>query len=121
MRITRGADLANSPMEDDHFSGPARRRDYGRIEEWPLSPLVVSFDADARTSWHRHSGGQVLYVLDGQGRVGARGEGAADIGPGDFVYAPPGEEHWHGAAEGSSVSHVALSFGETEWLEPVED
>jgi len=121
MRITRGADLTTTPMEPDNFSGPARRKDYGRIEQWPLSPLVVSFEAGARTSWHRHSQGQVLFVLEGRGRVGARGEESAELVSGDFVYAPPGEEHWHGAAEGSSVSHVALSFGETEWLEPVEE
>lgn len=120
MRITRGADLTSTPMEPDHFSGPASRKDYGRIELWPLSPLVVSFEAGARTSWHSHTDGQVLFVLDGHGRVGARDGETAELDAGDFVYAPPGEEHWHGAAEGSSVRHVALSFGETEWLEPVE-
>ena len=121
MRIERASHVSPTPMEAEHFSGPASRQDFGRIDEPPLSPLVVSFESGARTSWHRHSAGQILFVLDGRGRVGARGGDAAEIGPGDFVHAPAGEEHWHGAAEGASMRHIALSFGETEWMEPVED
>jgi quercetin dioxygenase-like cupin family protein len=120
MRITRSSDIASTPMEAEHFSGPATRQDFGRVEQPALSPLVVSFEAGARTSWHRHGDGQILFVLDGRGRVAARDAGEAEIGPGDCVYAPAGEEHWHGAAEGASMRHIALSFGETEWLEPVE-
>ena len=108
-------------MEEEHFSGPAKRRDFGRVPEPDLAPLIVSFEQGARTSWHRHPGGQVLYVLEGRARVGARDGEAAELDPGDFVYAPPGEEHWHGAAEGASASHFAFSFGDTEWLEPVEE
>jgi quercetin dioxygenase-like cupin family protein len=39
--------------------------------------------------------------------------------PGDVVWAPPGEEHWHGAAPDSSVAHTAISLGVTEWGEEV--
>ncbi len=121
MRIARASEVASTPMEAEHFSGPARRQDFGRLEQPPLSPLVVSFESGARTSWHRHGDGQILFVLEGRGRVGARGEAASEIGPGDFVHAPAGEEHWHGAAEGADMRHIALSFGDTEWLEPVEE
>jgi quercetin dioxygenase-like cupin family protein len=120
MRIARDSDVVAQPMEAEHFSGPASRRDFGHIDRPPLNPLVVSFESGARTSWHRHSDGQILFVLQGQGRVGARDGEQAEINPGDFVYAPAGEEHWHGAAEGASMTHIALSFGDTEWLEPVE-
>ena len=41
--------------------------------------------------------------------------------PGDLVYAPPDEEHWHGASDDAEVRHLALNFGATRWLEPVED
>ncbi len=121
MRIARASETADARMEPEHFSGPASRRDFGRVDDPPLSPLVVTFDAGARTDWHRHSQGQVLFVLEGRGRVGVRGGEQAEIGPGDFVHATAGEEHWHGAAEGWSMRHIALSFGDTEWLEPVED
>lgn len=121
MRVTRANEVPATPMEQEHFSGPASRQDFGRIDQPPLSPLVVSFRSGARTSWHRHGQGQILFVLEGRGRVGARGGEQAEIGPGDYVYAPAGEEHWHGAAEGADMRHIALSFGDTEWMEPVEE
>jgi quercetin dioxygenase-like cupin family protein len=121
MRVTRSSDTQHEPMEAEHFSGPASRLDLGRMNDPVASPLVVSFERGARTSWHRHTGGQVLYVLEGRARAGVRDGESAELQTGDFVYAPPGEEHWHGAADGASASHIALSFGETQWLEPVDD
>jgi quercetin dioxygenase-like cupin family protein len=63
----------------------------------------------------------VLYVVDGVGRVATREGEVADIRAGDLVEAPPDEEHWHGASTEAPVTHLALSFGETVWLEPVSD
>lgn len=83
--------------------------------------LLVSFPAGARTHWHRHPGGQVLFVTDGVGRVATRHTQPEELRPGDLVVAPAGEEHWHGAAEDAAVRHLALSFGDTEWLEAVEE
>ena len=121
MRIARGSEAAEIPTDTDHFSGPASRRELGRIDAMDGSAILVTFDAGTRNSWHRHSGGQVLYVLEGVGRVSARTREPVEIRPGDLVYAPPDEEHWHGAAEGQPMTHLALSFGETEFLEPVTD
>lgn len=121
MRITRSSQPAREPLDADHFSGPGSRRDLGSIDTPAGSALVVSFEAATRTSWHRHPAGQVLYVLEGIGQVGTRSGEMASIGPGDLVYAPPGEEHWHGSVEAEPMSHLALSFGDTEWLEPVTD
>ena len=121
MRIARGSDAAEIPMDAEHFSGPASRRELGRIDALDGSAILVSFEAGTRNSWHRHSGGQVLYVLEGLGRVGMRTGEAVELRPGDLVYAPPDEEHWHGAAEGQPMTHLALSFGETAFLEPVTD
>jgi quercetin dioxygenase-like cupin family protein len=121
MRISRTAEAPAIPMDTDHFSGPASRRELGRIDALDGSAILVSFDAGTRNSWHRHSGGQVLYVLEGLGRVGTRRGEPVELRPGDLVYAPPDEEHWHGAAEGQPMTHLALSFGETEFLEPVAE
>ena len=78
---------------------------------------VVRFEDGARTNWHIHPGEQILYVLEGQGRVGT--ETAEELlAPGDVVYAPPGEKHWHGAAEGHSMAHVSItSGGSPQWFE----
>ena len=121
MRISRAAETTEEPMSTDTFSGTVRRRDHGPIESPEGSALLVRFEGGARTDWHSHPGGQVLYVTDGAGRVGTRDGNVERIGVGDLVYAPPDEEHWHGAAPEASVQHLALSFGATEWFEPVDD
>lgn len=120
MKITRSGDAADGPVDASHFDGPVTRRDYGALEAPEGSALLVSFPAGARTHWHSHPAGQILYVTDGTGRVGTRDGRVAEVQAGDLVYAPPGEEHWHGAAEDRPVRHLALSFGATEWREPAE-
>jgi quercetin dioxygenase-like cupin family protein len=117
MRITRSSDTVATAMDPEHFTGPATRRALGEMEKPAALVIVASFEPGTQTHWHRHSDGQVLYVLSGAGRICTRGGDAVDIGPGDFVHAPPGEEHWHGASDTEPMSHVALSFGVTDWLE----
>jgi quercetin dioxygenase-like cupin family protein len=119
MRIARASDTPPEPMEQTNFTGPVRRRDLGQFDAPGGTALVVSFEAGSRTNWHRHPDGQVLFVLSGSGLACTRDSSPEPIGPGDLVYAPPGEEHWHGAADDEAMSHVALSFGETEWIEPL--
>ena len=81
----------------------------------------VSFAPGARTHWHSHDGGQVLVVTSGSGRVYDRdGEGSA-ISAGDVVFIEPGVEHWHGAAAGQHMVHLAISITGHDWLEPVSD
>lgn len=82
---------------------------------------VVHFENGARTNWHIHPGEQVLYVLEGEGRVGTETEQAA-LKPGDAVYAPAGEKHWHGAVPGHSMTHLSITTGgPPRWLEPPDD
>jgi quercetin dioxygenase-like cupin family protein len=81
----------------------------------------VFFLPRARTHWHRHDAGQILCVTSGSGRVCSRDRGAVQIRAGDVVWIEPDEEHWHGADEGTYLSHVAISLGGHEWLEPVTD
>jgi quercetin dioxygenase-like cupin family protein len=119
MRIARITDTAAEAMSTDTFAGRVSRRDLGRVEMIDGTALAVTFEPGARTDWHRHTSGQVLFVIEGAGRVGTRDGQVAEIGSGDLVEAPPDEEHWHGASEHGPVTHLALSLGETIWLEPV--
>ena len=121
MRIARISDTTLEPMATDTFSGTVRRRDLGSIGTPRGTALAVSFEAGVRTHWHRHSGGQVLFVIEGSGRVGTRDGQVAEIHAGDLVEAPPDEEHWHGASEHGPMTHLSLAFGEAEWLEPAGD
>lgn len=121
MRVTRQADAPDEPFQQATFSAPVTRRDYGALEQPAGTALIVSFPAGVRTDWHSHPGGQVLYVVEGKGRVATRNGEVANVAEGDLVYAPPGEEHWHGASVDDPMRHLALSFGDTSWGGPVED
>jgi quercetin dioxygenase-like cupin family protein len=81
----------------------------------------VHFSPGARTAWHSHPDGQLLYVLDGVVRVMERDGSAADARAGESVVCPAGVPHWHGAAPGHSATHLAVYTGAVEWAEPVPD
>jgi quercetin dioxygenase-like cupin family protein len=120
MRLTRSREVPLVPMEAANFSGTAQRRDLGATAAPDCRSLVVRFEPGARTHWHRHRDGQLIYALEGRGSVGTRDGDRVEIGPGDLVYAPPNEVHWHGAVADSALTHLALSFGATEWLDAVD-
>jgi len=86
---------------------------------------IVNFEAGARTAWHKHPFGQTLVVISGCGLIQSEGEEIQKILPGDVVWIPADEKHWHGAARDSSMSHVAISESPTgeavDWLEHVSD
>lgn len=83
--------------------------------------LQVRFTPGARTAWHSHDVGQTLYVTEGCGRVQVRGQEIIEVGPGDAVFSPGGEEHWHGATEDHFMSHVSITEGFTTWGTHVVD
>jgi quercetin dioxygenase-like cupin family protein len=70
---------------------------------------TVRFSPGARTAWHCHAYGQTLHVTDGRGLVQSRDGQTVVMRPGDTVLTPPGVWHWHGAAPGSFMAHLALS------------
>jgi quercetin dioxygenase-like cupin family protein len=81
----------------------------------------VRFQAGAHTKWHVHLGGQVLYIESGHGLVQKWGGEVTQVGPGDVVYTAPGEKHWHGATSEGPMTQLAISIGETEWRESVQE
>ncbi|MFN8521033.1 MAG: cupin domain-containing protein [Chloroflexota bacterium] len=87
---------------------------------------VVRFAPGARTAWHAHAVGQTLHVTEGVGLIQARGGEVLEIHPGDTIHTPPGEWHWHGAAPGHFMTHIAIwealeSGAESAWGEHVAD
>ena len=87
---------------------------------------LVRFTPGARTNWHSHALGQTLHLTDGIGLVQTRDGTVIRMRPGDTVYTPPGQEHWHGATAGNFMCHLAMLEGVqggdgTTWLEPVTD
>lgn len=90
-----------------------------------LAALRVAFEPGARTAWHSHPLGQTLYVVSGVGRVQSLGGPVREIRPGDVVWIPPGEKHWHGAAPTTGMTHIAMQEGKdgrfADWMEQVTD
>jgi quercetin dioxygenase-like cupin family protein len=89
---------------------------------------AVRFTPTARTAWHSHAVGQTLYVMEGRGLVQSRGDGVVEISPGDIIYTPAGEWHWHGAAPDHFMSHLSITEAvpgdevpEPDWGEHVTD
>jgi len=85
----------------------------------------VLFEPGARTAWHTHPLGQTIVVMSGRGWAQRWGGPIEEILPGDVVWFPPGEKHWHGATATSAMSHFAVQEkhdGRTvDWLELVTD
>ena len=85
----------------------------------------VTFEPGARTAWHTHPLGQTLIVTSGSGRVQRSGGQIEDIRPGDVIWIPPGEKHWHGASATTAMTHLAiqerLDGKAVDWMEQVSD
>ncbi len=126
IRITRAKEQAASAGPAANFTGSVRvQRLFQPSGTSRMSGGLVSFDAGARSAWHSHPLGQVLIVTAGVGRVQRWGDAADEIRPGDVVWIPPGQKHWHGASPDSAMSHIALlevlDGRSVEWMEKVTD
>lgn len=86
---------------------------------------TVTFEPGARTAWHTHPLGQTLIVTQGKGLVQEWGKPLREIKPGDIVWIPDGVKHWHGAAPGTAMTHIAIAESvngsPVEWMEKVTD
>ena len=85
----------------------------------------VTFEPGARTAWHTHPLGQTLIVTAGCGLVQRWGGPIKPIRPGDVVWFPPGEKHWHGTTPTTAMTHIAivehLDGKSADWMEKVTD
>jgi quercetin dioxygenase-like cupin family protein len=90
-----------------------------------VAAAAVTFEPGARTAWHTHPLGQTLIVISGGGRVQRLGGAIEEIRPGDVVWFPPGEKHWHGASPTTAMTHIAvqeaLDGKAVDWMEQVSD
>ena len=126
IRITRSGSQPSRAGAPQNFVGvvrvdsPFRGSDPARI-----GGAFVTFEPGARTAWHTHPLGQTLIVTAGQGWVQGEGGPKEEIRPGDIVWIPPGEKHWHGATATLGMTHIAISEalnGKTvDWMEHVSE
>jgi quercetin dioxygenase-like cupin family protein len=126
MNVQRAGSQPSAKGSAEYFTGSVR------ID--PLIPTtaparlggaIVTFEPGARTAWHTHPLGQMLIVTAGCGLVQSEGGPVMKMRPGDVVWCPPGEKHWHGATPTTGMSHIALLESldgkAVEWMEHVTD
>lgn len=121
MDVRRAEQAVWRPSGDERFTGEVWNT---RLHEGGDGPTVIAvlFAPGARSHWHSHPEGQVLYVLSGSGLVQTGDGPVEEIGPGDMVVAPPGELHWHGAGPDGPMIHLSLTTGgPTQWEGEVVD
>ena len=126
MNITRIGSQASNKGPADWFTGTVRIDPlFQASAPARVAGASVTFEPGARTAWHTHPLGQTLIVTSGCGRVQCWGGSIEEIHPGDVVWFPPGEKHWHGASATTAMSHIAvqeaLDGKVVEWLEQVSD
>ncbi len=127
MKITRNGTQASMKGPEDWFTGTVRIDPLFIKAEEPAraTGASVTFEPGARTAWHKHPLGQTLIVTFGSGRVQREGGPIEEIRPGDVVWFPPGEKHWHGAAPEKTMTHIAIQESldgkNVDWLEHVSD
>lgn len=98
---------------------------------WPADAAInasgayVTFEPGARSAWHTHPAGQRLVVMSGVGLTQEQGKPVQVVRPGDVVWCPPDVKHWHGAAPGTAMTHLAvtgtLDGKNVTWMEKVSD
>lgn len=126
MEIKRAGTQPSRKGPVEWFTGTVRIDPLFEVEA-PSRALGISvtFEPGARTLWHTHPLGQHLVITGGCGWVQRWGGPIEEIRPGDVVWIPPGEKHWHGAAPNTAMTHIAIyehmDGTGANWLEPVSD
>ena len=106
-----------APGSDPNFTGVVTTMDAKDI-----SGGRRNFEAGARTAWHSHEKGQLIYAETGRMRTGRRGQAFKEYDAGGSEYTPPNVEHWHGATPKEPLVQVNIQFGgATKWLTKTTD
>lgn len=126
MELKRNGSQASDRGSPEYFTGTVR---IDPLFEAPAPARVrsasVTFEPGAHTAWHTHPLGQTLVVTAGCGVVQSWGGPVRVIRPGDVVWCPPGEKHWHGAMPHTAMIHIAIQEAldgkVIEWMEKLSD
>jgi len=109
VRITRGGSQPSSKGPAEYFTGSVRvDPQFPANAPSRASGGSVTFEPGARSAWHTHPLGQTLIVTAGLGWVQQWGSPVEDIRPGDVVWIPPGQKHWHGVTATTGMTHIVI-------------
>jgi quercetin dioxygenase-like cupin family protein len=126
MDIKRNGSQPSARGPAEYFTGTVRIDQLFKAPEPArTSGASVTFEPCARSNWHTHPLGQTLIVTSGCGYVQSWGGPIRVIRPGDVVWCPPREKHWHGASPTTAMTHIAiqeeLNGKVVDWMEKVTD
>ncbi|MPY88595.1 MAG: cupin domain-containing protein [Luteitalea sp.] len=126
MDIKRSGSQPSGKGPAEWFTGRVRiDRLFQATDPARVGGASVTFEPGARTAWHTHPLGQTLMVTAGSGLAQRWGGPIEEIRPGDVIWFPPGEKHWHGASATTAVTHIAiqeqLDGKAVDWMEHVSD
>lgn len=126
MDITRAGSVPSTTGPAEYFTGTVRIDPlFSPPEPARAAGALVTFEPGARTAWHTHPYGQTVIVTAGCGWAQREGGQVEVIRPGDVVWFPPGEKHWHGATATTAMTHIAVQEkrdgSPVTWLEHVSD
>jgi quercetin dioxygenase-like cupin family protein len=126
MEVKRNGSQPSGRGPADYFTGSVRVDPLFQAPDPARARgASVTFEPGARTAWHTHPLGQTLIVTSGRGWVQAWGGPVEEIHPGDVVWFPPGEKHWHGATPTTAMTHIAIQEAldgkVVDWMEQVSD
>jgi len=127
MQAFPGAETPSNRGPAEWFSGEVWVQPVLGPEASPsLRSAVVSFAAGARTAWHTHPRGQMIYIVSGICLAQKEGGELLRVTAGDAVWFAPNEKHWHGAAPNRPMVHLAVQEADEQgqvviWLEHVKD
>jgi quercetin dioxygenase-like cupin family protein len=126
MEIMRSGSRPSRKGPAEYFTGSVRIDPlFQAPEPARVSGGSVTFEPGARTAWHTHPLGQNLIITSGLGWVQREGAPIEEVRPGDVVWFPPGEKHWHGATPTTAMRHIAIQEAvngkNVDWLEKVSD
>jgi quercetin dioxygenase-like cupin family protein len=113
MEIKRAGSQPSGKGPAEYFTGTVRVDPlFDAHEPGRGNGASVTFEPGARTAWHTHPLGQTLIVTTG--RVQRWGGPIEEMRPGDVVWIPPTEKHWHGATPTTAMTHIAIQESERQ-------
>jgi quercetin dioxygenase-like cupin family protein len=126
MEIKRSGTQPSGKGPEEYFTGSVRVDPlFNAAAPARVLGASVTFEPGARTAWHTHPLGQTLIVTAGCGRAQIWGGPVEEIRPGDVIWFPPGQKHWHGAAPTTAMTHIAIveqiDGKSADWMEKVSD
>ena len=127
MKVFRTLESTANRGPSEWFTGEVRVQPLlAASESSTQRSAVVSFSAGARTAWHTHPRGQMIYIVSGICLAQREGGEIERMSAGDAVWFAPGEKHWHGAEATRPMTHLAVQEADERgevvvWMEHVSD